>query len=77
MPLFTDYQIHQLARFLIEDHGCTLNKDELIEQIGLILENVAGCESLPDTDIQTAMNQIRTAYDELASKNRNSSKSRQ
>jgi hypothetical protein len=70
LALFTDAQIRQLARHLIDDHGSSLDQDTLVEQIGLMLEDVAGCEPPSDANVQTAINRIRSTYHDLTSQDR-------
>ena len=47
MALLTDEQINELVNILLEQHGPVLTGDDLLEQIGLLLEDISGFETAP------------------------------
>ena len=62
MSLLTTNQIHDLAVIVLEECGTCLSDDELTEQIGLFLENIAGVETASEQVICRVINQIRSHY---------------
>ena len=66
-PLLTELQILHLAEIVLGEYGCDLRDDDLAEQIGLLLEDVAGFEAEPDSIVQDTIKTIRSKYYELGS----------
>jgi hypothetical protein len=62
MSLLTTNQIHNLAAIVLEECGPCLNDDELTEQIGLFLENIAGFETASERMVCRVINQVRSHY---------------
>ena len=62
MTLLTEQQIEDLALIIVEECGPCLNEDELSEQIGLILEDIAGVETASDSVVHQVITDIRRHY---------------
>ena len=62
MSLLTTNQIHDLAVIVLEECGPCLSDDELTEQIGLFLEDIAGFETASEQVVGRVINQIRSYY---------------
>ena len=60
-PLIEE-QSELLVQIVIEECGFELSDDQLIEQIALLLEDVAGFEVMSDDDLAQTIDQIRSAY---------------
>lgn len=67
MSFLTSSQIQQIAQYLIEDHGSSLPESQLVEEIGLVLEDIAGFELASDNDKQSTIQQIRSTYHDAES----------
>lgn len=50
--MFDADQIQQLAELMIEAEIDVNNLDEVAEYLGLLLEDIAGCECLPDAGFE-------------------------
>jgi hypothetical protein len=62
MALLTDDQITELVNILLEKYGPVLTGDELLEQIGLLLEDISGFETAPHRAVDPITTQIRSKY---------------
>lgn len=62
MRLLTHEHIQHLAEILVEEYGPCLTGDELSEQIALLLEDIAGFESAPDSDVRQIIIEIGRTY---------------
>jgi len=62
MRLLTHEQIQHLAEILVEECGPCLSSDELSEQIALLLEDIAGFESAPDSAVHQLITDIGRHY---------------
>ena len=62
MALLTDEQINALVNLLLDEHGPVLSDDELLEQIGLLLEDISGFETAASRAIHQITTQIRSRY---------------
>lgn len=62
-PLSED-QIRKLARYIIDEFGVGLSRDELDESIGLVMENVPGLELESVQTIHQLVESIRRKYDD-------------
>jgi hypothetical protein len=60
MALLTDDQINELVNILMEQHGPVLTGDELLEQIGLLLEDISGFETAPPRAVDDVVAQVRS-----------------
>ena len=67
MPYLSNEQLKQLADQVIEDYGSELINGELIEAIGLMLENIAGFEAVDSRSLTDMINHIRNHYYESTS----------
>lgn len=66
MTPLTNEQLSTLAEIVIETSGPCLTKDELTEQIALLLEDVAGFETAPDSEVHQVITEIRRRYYDTA-----------
>ena len=62
MQLLTNQQITDLASFLLDESGPHLDDDQLVDQIGQLLEDVSGFETASETVVSQYINEIRSAY---------------
>ena len=62
MALLTDEQINELVNILLEEHGPVLPDDELLEQIGLLLEDISGFETACSRAVDQITTQVRSKY---------------
>jgi len=60
----SDEQIHDLARYIIDEFGIGLSPEELDESIGVVMENVPGLELASTRKIQQLTTLIRRQYDD-------------
>lgn len=60
--------IDLLAEIVIEEFGSDLNDDQLSEYIALTLEDVAGFECAPESQLQQTIHAVRSAYYVAASR---------
>ncbi len=60
----SDQQISELTSLLVEVHGFQLANDELSDQIGLLLENISGFETINEKAFHSIINLIRREYNE-------------
>ncbi len=58
----TNNQLQDLTDVVTEQFGFDLPKDELIDAIRLVLEDIPGIEIVSTQDIQIAINQVRYLY---------------
>lgn len=63
--MFNAEQIQQLAELIIESGIETKNQGELTEYLGLLLEDIAGCESLSDSDFEDIQLKVQSALTSL------------
>ena len=66
-PLLTLAQIVQLAEILVEECGRNLANADVTDQIGQLLEDVAGFEVAADSIVNEYIKTIRSKYYELCS----------
>ena len=59
-------QIHELARYIIDEFGTGLSPEELDESIGVVMENIPGLELASTRQIQQLTKLIRRQYDDQA-----------
>jgi hypothetical protein len=62
MALLTDEQITELVNILLDERGPVLTGDELLEQIGLLLEDISGFETAPAQAVDDVVAQVRSRY---------------
>lgn len=62
MSLLMTNQIHDLAVIVLEECGPCLNDDELIEQVAMLLEDIAGFETASERVVRRVINQVRSHY---------------
>ena len=67
MSLLTTNQIHDLAVIVLEEYGPRLCDDELTEQIGLLLEDIAGFEMASEHVVRQVINEVRRHYHDASS----------
>ena len=60
----SDDQIDQLVRYLIDEFGAGLSRDELYESIGVVMENVPGLELESTRKLHRLAESIRRKYDD-------------
>lgn len=65
MALLNKQQIVDLANIIVEECGPCLKGDELSEHIGLLLEDIAGFETAPDSDIHQIITDIGRYYHDI------------
>jgi len=58
----TNNQLQDLTDVVTEQFGSHLPKDELIDAIQLVMENIPGIETVSTQDIQIVINQVRYLY---------------
>ena len=58
--MFNTEQIQQLVELIIESSIDTNNQEEVTERLGLLLEDVAGCECLSETEFEVLLVSIRS-----------------
>lgn len=63
--MFNSEQIQQLAGLIIESGIDTKNQEEVTECLGLLLEDIAGCERLSDTKFAEIQFQIHSVLNHL------------
>jgi len=68
MPYLSNDQLKQLADQIIDDFGSELINGELLEVIGLMLENIAGFETVDSQSLTDMINHIRNLYYESTGK---------
>jgi len=67
----SDEQIHDLARYIIDEFGIGLSPEELDELIGVVMENVPGLELASTRKIQQLTKSIRRQYNDQTKYDRN------
>lgn len=60
----SDDQIHDLARYIIDEFGIGLSPEELDESIGVVMEKIPGLELASTRKIQQLTILIRRQYDD-------------
>lgn len=63
--MLTTQQINELALIVLDADIDIKNQNEVNEYIGLLLENIAGCECLSDDEIESVQFQIRKNIETL------------
>jgi hypothetical protein len=63
--LLNPAQIKDLASFIREERGIEMRGIALDEEIGLLLEDLAGFETASDSTVEDYTNMIRRTYYEL------------
>ena len=58
----TNIQLQDLTDVVTEQFDSNLPKDELIDAIRLVMENIPGIETVSIQDIQIVINQVRYLY---------------
>jgi hypothetical protein len=67
MSVFTEDQLSNIVNMLIDRYGSQLSGSELLEVIGLILENISGFETADSESLTEMINDIRNRYYESTS----------
>lgn len=62
-PLSED-QINELVRYIVDEFGTGLSRDELDESIGVVMENVPGLELESTQEVHRLFDSIRRKYDD-------------
>ena len=57
-------QIQELARYIIDEFGTGLSREELDESIGVVMENIPGLELASTREIRQLTKSIRRQYDD-------------
>ena len=65
MSLLTTNQIQGLAVMVLEECGSCLSDDELVDEIALLLEDIAGFETASDDVIRQVINEVRSYYHDI------------
>jgi len=65
MSLLTTVQIEDLASIVLEECGSCLSDDELTDEIALLLEDIAGFETVPEDAVRDVINQARSHYHDI------------
>jgi hypothetical protein len=60
----TEEQTRELARYIIDEFGVGLSRDELDESIGVVMENVPGLELESTQTIHRLVESIRRKYND-------------
>ncbi len=63
--MLTTQQINELALIVLDTDIDIKKTLEVDEYIGLLLENIAGCECLSDDEINCVLRQIRKVIEKL------------
>ncbi|REL34689.1 hypothetical protein [Thalassotalea euphylliae] len=63
--MLTTQQINELALIILDADIDVKNHNEVDEYIGLVLENIAGCECLSDDEFRAIVQQIREVIETL------------
>ena len=75
MSAFTEDQRNNIVNMIIDSYGSRLSGSELSEVIGLILEDISGCESADSESLTDMINHIRNLYYESTSQTSSHSES--
>lgn len=67
MSALTDEQLSNIVNMLIVRYGSRLSGSELLEGIGLIIENISGFETTDFESLTEMINDIRNRYYESTS----------
>ncbi len=60
----SEEQIQELARYIIDEFGMGLSREELDESIGVVMENIPGLELASTHEIRQLTQLIRRQYDD-------------
>ena len=60
----SEEQIQELARYIIDEFGMGLSREELDESIGAVMENIPGLELASTYEIRQLTQLIRRQYDD-------------
>mgnify|MGYP007065750460 CR=1 FL=1 len=60
----TNNQIHELSNVVTEQYGFGLPRDELVDAIRLVLEDIPGIENVSTKEIHHITNLIRNSYND-------------
>lgn len=63
--MLTKQQINELSIIVLNDDVDVKNHNEVDEYIGLLLENIAGCECLSDDEYKAIVQQMREMIETL------------
>ena len=63
MPDLTNDQLNNIVNVIIVNYGSRLSDGELLEIIGLILENIAGFDTADPQSLMQTISEIRSQYD--------------
>lgn len=67
--MFNQEQIQQLAELIIDSGIDTESQEEVAEYLGLLLEDIAGCECLSDSELEDIQLKIKSALNRVCSSN--------
>jgi hypothetical protein len=62
MSSLAEDQLNDIVKMIIDHYGSRLSGSELQEVIGIILENISGCEIADSRSLTEMINDIRNRY---------------
>ena len=67
-PLLNTTQVQALAEIVLEECGRNLDDADLDDQIGQLLEDIAGFETPPNSIVEDTIHSIRSRYYEFSNR---------
>lgn len=67
--MFNTEQTQQLTELMLESEIDTTNQNEVTEYLCLLLEDVAGCECLSDSDFEDIQLKVQSTLDNVSNGN--------